>query len=59
MKEVYGKNFEIYKNLKRPYELPKNYKQNRKIVIKSVKGCKFPFKRKMFKYTSSLNSLFF
>ena len=34
------------KNLKRPYELPKNYKQNRKIVIKPAKGCKFPFKRK-------------
>lgn len=48
MKEVYGKDFEIYKNLKKPYKLPEDYKQNRKIVIKSAKNCKFPFKRKMF-----------
>jgi hypothetical protein len=48
MKQVYGEYFEEYKS-KSFTKIPETFKQNRKIVIKPDKHCKYPFKRKMFK----------
>lgn len=50
MKEIYDE--ESYNDLKHSKigSIPSKYKQNRKIIIKSSDKCKFPFKKKMFRY---------
>ena len=52
MKSVYGDSYNDYLNIEEFTKIPEGYEQNRKIVIKPSKGCKFPFKRKMFKSTA-------
>lgn len=49
MKTVYGKKFEEYQKILDLTAIPDGYSKNRKIVIKNGIGCKFPFKKKMFK----------
>lgn len=49
MKEVYGDSFKEYKRKTILSELPVEYKQNRKIVIKSGPGCIFPIDKKPYK----------
>jgi hypothetical protein len=49
MKQVYGDDFERYKNMIDLTKTPEGCDKNRKIVFYNSFGCKFPFKRKMFK----------
>lgn len=49
MKEVYAdESYKEFQSVDLTAKPPENFQQNRKIVIKSAKNCKFPFKRKMF-----------
>ena len=50
MKSVYGeKSYKEFQEIDLTEEPPLDFKQNRKIIIKPSKHCKFPFKKKMFK----------